>query len=232
MFFFYLRLNKRLSKQPWSSWFETSSWSLWRRCNDQCGCPDVLPHIFVKTYLSVHIAPRSKQNVCKLGWWKFYRFFELPIWIYIYTHIYADRQKLGVAGCLGVYLVTEPLNTPKNNIIFYLMWQCYMTRAFSKKLAHFVYTDRNHQYHTQLSTFAPSFILKKALKWRIVNIFTKFCLKWGFSAVISQDWRDNAPWRTSKHYTVKVWAIYVLFCGQDIDLIRSREASKPRDWVL
>ena len=31
--FFVLRLNKRLSKQPWGWWFETSSWSLWRHCN-------------------------------------------------------------------------------------------------------------------------------------------------------------------------------------------------------
>ena len=30
---FDLRPNKRLSKQPWSWWFETSSWSLWRQCN-------------------------------------------------------------------------------------------------------------------------------------------------------------------------------------------------------
>ena len=28
-----LRLNKRLSKQPWGWWFETPSWSLWRHCN-------------------------------------------------------------------------------------------------------------------------------------------------------------------------------------------------------
>ena len=32
--FFDLRLNKRLSKQPWGWWFETLSWSLWRQCND------------------------------------------------------------------------------------------------------------------------------------------------------------------------------------------------------
>ena len=31
--FFDLRLSKRLSKQPWGWWFETSSWSLWRQCN-------------------------------------------------------------------------------------------------------------------------------------------------------------------------------------------------------
>ena len=33
--FFYLRLNKWLSKQPWSWWFETPSWSLWRQCNEK-----------------------------------------------------------------------------------------------------------------------------------------------------------------------------------------------------
>ena len=31
--FFDLRLNKRLSKQPWGWWFDTSSCSLWRQCN-------------------------------------------------------------------------------------------------------------------------------------------------------------------------------------------------------
>ena len=32
--FFDLRLNKRLSKQPWGWWFETPPWSLWRQCNE------------------------------------------------------------------------------------------------------------------------------------------------------------------------------------------------------
>ena len=32
--FFDLRLNKRLSKEPWAWWFETPSWSLWRHCNE------------------------------------------------------------------------------------------------------------------------------------------------------------------------------------------------------
>ena len=31
--FFDLRLSKRLSKQPWCWWFETSSRPLWRHCN-------------------------------------------------------------------------------------------------------------------------------------------------------------------------------------------------------
>ena len=36
--FFDLRPNKRLSKQPWGTWFESPSWSLWRQCNDINGC--------------------------------------------------------------------------------------------------------------------------------------------------------------------------------------------------
>ena len=32
--FFDLRLNKRLSKQPWGWWFETLSRPLWRHRND------------------------------------------------------------------------------------------------------------------------------------------------------------------------------------------------------
>ena len=42
--YFDLRLNKRLSKQPWGWWFETPSWSLWRQRNDiEFACSFVLP---------------------------------------------------------------------------------------------------------------------------------------------------------------------------------------------
>ena len=34
LIFFYLRLNKRLSKQWWGWWFETPSFPLWRHSND------------------------------------------------------------------------------------------------------------------------------------------------------------------------------------------------------
>ena len=36
-----LRLNKRLSKQPWGWWFETLSWSLWRQCNISNICHNI-----------------------------------------------------------------------------------------------------------------------------------------------------------------------------------------------
>ena len=40
--FFDLRLNKRLSSQPWGWWFETPSWSLWRHCNEYRACSMVV----------------------------------------------------------------------------------------------------------------------------------------------------------------------------------------------
>ena len=40
--FFDMRLNKRLSKQPWGWWFETLSWSLWRHCNAETSLPRLL----------------------------------------------------------------------------------------------------------------------------------------------------------------------------------------------
>ena len=56
--FFDLRLNKRLSKQPWGWWFETSSWSLWRQCNDQW--PNSWPS-------TLHIVRRSFVNAYRLS---------------------------------------------------------------------------------------------------------------------------------------------------------------------
>ena len=48
--FFDLRLNKRLSKQSWSWWFETPTRPLWRHCNDS----DI--HVSVKEYQKVNVA--------------------------------------------------------------------------------------------------------------------------------------------------------------------------------
>ena len=45
--FFDLRLNKRLSKQPWGWWFRTPPSSLWRQCNDIILIPEIL--YFIQT---------------------------------------------------------------------------------------------------------------------------------------------------------------------------------------
>ena len=59
--FFDLRLNKRLSKQPWGWWFETPSWSLWRQCIDKmCSkCRLVTDHKSV--HISVTGRPKYQQ---------------------------------------------------------------------------------------------------------------------------------------------------------------------------
>ena len=74
--FFDLRLNKRLSKQPWGWWFETLSWSLWRHCNDSLTVssaidwePTLVRHVtdFVKVYLllnPIHIWKMPPQLYC------------------------------------------------------------------------------------------------------------------------------------------------------------------------
>ena len=41
--FFYLRLNKRLSKHSWGWWFETLSRPLWHHCNGLAQCGHVVP---------------------------------------------------------------------------------------------------------------------------------------------------------------------------------------------
>ena len=59
--FFDLRLNKRLSKQPWGWWFEMPSWWLWRQCNEMV---DVLWTIFSNAFCLMKIITYS----FKLHW--------------------------------------------------------------------------------------------------------------------------------------------------------------------
>ena len=62
--FFDLRLNNRLSKQPWGWWFETPSWSLWRHCNVPCAT-DKLP--VTPATREIHHIPSGQQHG-KLEW--------------------------------------------------------------------------------------------------------------------------------------------------------------------
>ena len=69
--FFDLRLNKRLSKQPWGWWFETPSWSSWRHCNAKLfSCFHLVKRIFShnrspwlpdKQFRLIDMALHSKQ---------------------------------------------------------------------------------------------------------------------------------------------------------------------------
>ena len=68
MFFFDLRRNKRLSKQPWGWWFKTPSWSLWRQCNEQ----NVL---LTLTSMCLYIYIYAYRSICF-------------IYIYLYACVY------------------------------------------------------------------------------------------------------------------------------------------------
>ena len=72
--FFDLRLNKRLSKQPWGWWFETLSWSLWRHRNATCN----IRYETVQTHDNAH----NNSNIfChrRFGNTSFYRFHGVKI---------------------------------------------------------------------------------------------------------------------------------------------------------
>ena len=64
--FFELRLNKRLSKQPWSWWFETPSRSLWRHRNVYSRLSVASRHFLLQIThirrLIIHPQPHSSPN--------------------------------------------------------------------------------------------------------------------------------------------------------------------------
>ena len=53
--FFDLRLNKRLSKQPWGWWFETPSLSLWRHCYVWKTCQKQVSRTGVSYYIPQYV---------------------------------------------------------------------------------------------------------------------------------------------------------------------------------
>ena len=68
--FFDLRLNKRLSKQPWGWWFETPSWSLWRQCNGLASRRSLCKYNFHGT-ISTHCQlqmPSFSTESCLVIW--------------------------------------------------------------------------------------------------------------------------------------------------------------------
>ena len=64
--FFDLRLNKRLSKQPWGWWFETPSWSLWRHCDET---PFLTCHIVITRCQKINT---HAYHLLVSSWWLFW----------------------------------------------------------------------------------------------------------------------------------------------------------------
>ena len=87
--FFDLRLNKRLSKQPWGWWFETPAWSLWRHRNDRSAtwtCP--LKGIFCRGHWVV-VGRNTWMRMSCLG--------HTYIYIYIYVRIASHEIEMHYA---------------------------------------------------------------------------------------------------------------------------------------
>ena len=80
--FFDLRLNKRLSKQPWGWWFETPPWSLWRHCNERLALEISYSYA---THATVTVT-LQRRLVCKCHIGE--NVFVVLRYIYIYIHIY------------------------------------------------------------------------------------------------------------------------------------------------
>ena len=70
--FFYLSLNKRLSKQPRGWWFETPSWSLWRHCNAAGFLWCVIYESSCRCYLGCFHAGYSTLWKCEFLWRSFH----------------------------------------------------------------------------------------------------------------------------------------------------------------
>ena len=111
--FFDLRPNKRLSKQWWSWWFETPSWSLWRQCNGHARkqASTLSYSIEVVTCTRIHIHTMHVEH-----WW----IVQVPQirWNYLWNHF--NRE----AGCLidHVTFPTDSLMLPGAHFKSFLSW--------------------------------------------------------------------------------------------------------------
>ena len=137
--FFDLRLNKRLSKQPWGWWFETSSWSLWRQCNDKkptvagnLGRHDahvtslwcfqlwwprqrlLPPQCITRHRLSRHLSPRRRQ----MEWTP--RPTQLTAWLRDQMDLYSPHPTHHPVNQVSMWEYIEALNQDSSNCgLFY-----------------------------------------------------------------------------------------------------------------
>ena len=140
--FFDLRLNKRLSKQPWGWWFETLSWSLWRHCNEGQG--QLHPRVFVGcNYLSLPLIIASATQVLNYSWVTnmcgVIGLQEIYIYIYIYmcvcvcaTHPCPNFN----GGLLPSEVGHSWTITPHSNLWIYKLTHGPLTRYVKLRVAH------------------------------------------------------------------------------------------------
>ena len=97
--FFDLRLNKRLNKQSWGWWLETTSRSLWRRCNDSVYHKSIILHIieYERYWQSKYVGTHT--HIC----WDtntYTKTFEFPFHgIFFISHIKQPQGFILNTGC-------------------------------------------------------------------------------------------------------------------------------------
>ena len=98
--FFDIRLNKRLSKQPWGWWFETPSWPLWRHGNGPCvSCDLWLQCIYwryVRTDKCAHMGTVVLLHICGSG--------DIPL------QFVTDEDKVDVSEINGIFFAFYDAN--------------------------------------------------------------------------------------------------------------------------
>ena len=136
--FFDLRLNKRLSKQPWGWWFETPPWSLWRHCNERLALEISYSYA---THATVTVT-LQRRLVCKCHIEE--NVFVVLRYIYIYSHILMispDMQipyfSIRLISRTISYLNLLPLYSPF--CLFTYSW------FLQTKTSHRRYWDSNHR---------------------------------------------------------------------------------------
>ena len=104
--FFHLRLNKRLSKQPWGWWFETTRWSLWRHRNDDTGSDQMSmitsQNIMVLTTKISRVPGKIKHNETDAEWPPFRR-------RHFKTHFLNENIRISIAMSLR-FVPRGPIN--------------------------------------------------------------------------------------------------------------------------
>ena len=98
--FFDLRLNKRLSKQSWSWWFETLSHPLWRHRNVILWggyfsiryVPSTQPPCKLATYSTNHSLSLTSTWVLKLYYWAMYISPSIHVWMWFIIRLYPAQK--------------------------------------------------------------------------------------------------------------------------------------------
>ena len=104
--FFDLRLNKRLSKQPWGWWFETPLWSLWCQCNAK-----EIPLLVVVTVItlvtSIFVETETETSLFNTTWHYTDAWYQTYMTVLMY---YSELTWYQILACMLGDLVAVFLN--------------------------------------------------------------------------------------------------------------------------